>query len=1121
MKVCDVAHGRVTTLELRPSAAGGIPTRLPYNVEVALQEVAGDPSVCLGEDAWPVVGADIRGADALRGILSRNLPRLAWLVQQVPDKGTVEKLMLQVHEFPASYRWSEPMDIGVDDRLVEDLRKRKGALVSVAKAVQWLETVMMMPAVSEQQRVLLTGSPAIDGARVGFRILGDGFAADVSKGTDDRLRVVRVVNARRPVEGDDRDPVYLASGRIRFCDVTVAGEFRGIAKTELDQLVEGADSYLALWQKYNDREHAAVLHRARTFGWIAYTSRTELPDGSWRFVLKNTDMEYLADLAQKLDDLEEADLEVGTEVPIAIQGADAQVEAPSAPPVAGQSKGERKKPFRGEYVGRHRDPPTMDIRPPQDREFDDIPKKGFLFMSLAGDEKRLERRQNAWNLVRSCTNPMPQLGLLIEGKPVPERRGRKLKARTESVLSVLAHPNERQEMAIDRALNTPDIALIQGPPGTGKTRVLAALQSRLADPDEGVSPDGIAGNTLLSSFQHDAVENAADATRVMGLPAVKVGRKQGEEEIRDGVERWSIETAERVRTARAASGADPDIHLVLGKVRVLAVGFIGSPAHDQDPVSFLGEISSLAGAWLSPEVARDLAGLRQGLATADQGGSTQDDDRTFALKAVRSLRVTAAGFSDDGPETATKTLARLKRLDGFTLEMEAVALLETASEADPVGVSPKLLADLARLRDGLVDQLQAKDTPQARPRVHADVEDLVIRVIDDLAARAKNTVVGVEAAVDDWLSDLENDPKGIREAVQHYSMVLAATCQQSVSKAMSEAKSGEDTVFRTVVVDEAARANPLDLLIPMSRAERRIVLVGDHRQLPHLLEPDIERELETSIKDETREALRQSLFRRLFQELRAREKVDGVKRTVTLNVQYRMHPVLGAFVSAQFYAPHGEGFSSGRPAEDFAHDVFLGKDRSMAGRVAAWIDVPLARGAEEGRKSRRRRSEARVVACEAKAIVERHPELSVGVITFYAAQRDEILDLMAAPDLALTEYEEESGSWRVKDGYRLTQDKRERLRIGTVDAFQGKEFDVVLLSLTRSNAVEVKDEASRRRKYGFLLLENRLCVAMSRQHRLLVVVGDVGMASGPDAEASVPGLVAFRQLCEGPHGRRL
>jgi len=63
---------------------------------------------------------------------------------------------------------------------------------------------------------------------------------------------------------------------------------------------------------------------------------------------------------------------------------------------------------------------------------------------------------------------------------------------------------------------------------------------------------------------------------------------------------------------------------------------------------------------------------------------------------------------------------------------------------------------------------------------------------------------------------------------------------------------------------------------------------------------------------------------------------------------------------------------------------------------------------------------------------------------------------------------------------------KERIRVGTVDAFQGKEFDVVFLSMTRSNDLPITDNRSLRRKFGHLMLENRLCVAMSRQQRLLI-----------------------------------
>jgi superfamily I DNA and/or RNA helicase len=198
-----------------------------------------------------------------------------------------------------------------------------------------------------------------------------------------------------------------------------------------------------------------------------------------------------------------------------------------------------------------------------------------------------------------------------------------------------------------------------------------------------------------------------------------------------------------------------------------------------------------------------------------------------------------------------------------------------------------------------------------------------------------------------------------------------------------------------------------------------------------------------------------------------------------------MHPVLGSFVSDTFYAPYGEGFESPRRPEEFVHDL-----PGYAGRVAAWVDMPLSRGREHGGQSKRRAVEAEWIAKEVERLATARRDLSFGVISFYSAQADEVL--LAMEKRGMSERLDD-GSYRVKDAWRETrsEDGRliERLRVGTVDAFQGKEFDVVFLSMTRANDLPVSDERSLRRKFGHLMLENRLCVAMSRQQRLLVVVG--------------------------------
>jgi superfamily I DNA and/or RNA helicase len=227
-----------------------------------------------------------------------------------------------------------------------------------------------------------------------------------------------------------------------------------------------------------------------------------------------------------------------------------------------------------------------------------------------------------------------------------------------------------------------------------------------------------------------------------------------------------------------------------------------------------------------------------------------------------------------------------------------------------------------------------------------------------------------------------------------------------------------------------------------------------------------------------------------------------------------MHPLLGQFVSQTFYEHHGDPqIVTGKDPATLGHTL-----APYAPAVAGWVDIPLSQGGEEGRISKSRAGEAEWIASELQRLMTATDEYSFGVITFYADQERELWRALARKGLA---EEKEDGGYRPSARCQpfVNSDGKlvEPLRVGTVDAFQGKEFDVVFLSMTRSNAIP-EDEAHARRKYGHLMLENRLCVAMSRQKRLLVVVGDLGMVRAANAESSIRSLVAFRRFCEGPNG---
>ena len=487
-------------------------------------------------------------------------------------------------------------------------------------------------------------------------------------------------------------------------------------------------------------------------------------------------------------------------------------------------------------------------------------------------------------------------------------------------------------------------------------------------------------------------------------------------------------------------------------------------------------------------------------ARAARGG---DPDHERLVRCVRALRCDGRSFADDGPRNADRLARELAR--SGRRDEQAEQLLETASRWSGAGVPP-FLDDLRALRRRLLlDLLPPDRTEDTIPRVRTDVLELLSEVRDHLEQRQNTSRDAADEATWRFLSALEGEPEAVKRAVISYTSVFAATCQQSARQELATLKGSEG--YDTVVVDEAARAMPLDLFIPMARAKRRIVLVGDHRQLPHILDQELERELEEALSgaksagERTSEMLKESLFERLFKDLGDREKRDGIPRVVTLDEQYRMHPVLGQFVSDQFYKPYGEAFRSPRPASEFVH--------SLPGHSgpASWLSVPRKLGPERDGQSKSRPVEAEAIVAELKRLMDSREgrELTFGVISFYKQQVKAIEDaLVDAGIVARTD-----DATEIVEPYRelLLPNGRvvERLRFGTVDAFQGMEFDVVFLSMVRSNPRGI---------FGHVTSPNRLCVAMSRQKRLLIVAGDDGMLRAANAPKAISPLVEFHKLSE-------
>jgi superfamily I DNA and/or RNA helicase len=296
----------------------------------------------------------------------------------------------------------------------------------------------------------------------------------------------------------------------------------------------------------------------------------------------------------------------------------------------------------------------------------------------------------------------------------------------------------------------------------------------------------------------------------------------------------------------------------------------------------------------------------------------------------------------------------------------------------------------------------------------------------------------------------------------------------------------------------------------MSISKRRIILVGDHKQMPNIVNEDIVNEIENEIgstdpHEKIKEHFKITMFQMLINKARELEKKDGHKRVITLNKQFRMHPELGNIVSNYFYKEEG-GLSSPRPASHFAHRYYGLKDKYLY-----WIDVPWNKAEiyrNQGSTSRKNRLEAEKIAYHIEEALndESYNKETIGIITFYKDQVETIKEALRKRRI-INEHGEPTGNYIGLE-----------LLVGTVDAFQGKEFDVVYLSMTYTFDV-TNQYVCNKEAYSRLVMDNLLNVAISRQKKLLICVGDQKVFSYEKAKTHVPCLydLAVRCMEDGLH----
>jgi ATP-dependent RNA/DNA helicase IGHMBP2 len=243
--------------------------------------------------------------------------------------------------------------------------------------------------------------------------------------------------------------------------------------------------------------------------------------------------------------------------------------------------------------------------------------------------------------------------------------------------------------------------------------------------------------------------------------------------------------------------------------------------------------------------------------------------------------------------------------------------------------------------------------------------------------------------------------------------------------------------FDLVVIDEACQSTEPGCWIPILRGER-LVLAGDHKQLPPtILSPQA-----------AAEGYGISLFERVIE-------LHGTSISRRLEVQYRMHTEIMEFSSREFYDDSLVAHPS--VASHRLCDLPDVQSSPLTERVVEFIDTAGADYTEElepDGDSKFNPREAELVVQEVRALLAAGVAPGdIAVIAPYSAQGKLLRNLLVVPGL----------------------------EIDSVDGFQGREKEAVVISLVRSNP---------RGEIGFLSDVRRMNVALTRARRQLIVIGD-------------------------------
>jgi tRNA A-37 threonylcarbamoyl transferase component Bud32/signal recognition particle GTPase len=401
---------------------------------------------------------------------------------------------------------------------------------------------------------------------------------------------------------------------------------------------------------------------------------------------------------------------------------------------------------------------------------------------------------------------------------------------------------------------------------------------------------------------------------------------------------------------------------------------------------------------------------------------------------------------------------------------------ETTSD-DPTTKSSRIQDCVNRINNNIISRYS--DLTYPNPMSENFWEELSTRIAlqfgvnNPVGLRKLNKLLKISQ---EWIDVLSTGEANYDKFLVKTSQLVCGTLVGMGKKRLSI----EESEFDWVIVDEAGRAQASELMIPLQSA-KRILLVGDHRQLPPYYEKNHVKAVSNKLGISTNEVTKTD-FERAF----------VVNNGIALNTQYRMVKPIGDIISNCFYKDTPGGLSTGRGSSPSWYDLLP----TPWNVPVIWIDSGIGEfssGDEEVTKGKLvNRHEVKVALEMLKSLtspetisnlrssVTKEQPYPIGIITMYRAQKE------------LFEHELSKTEW--------ASPIRPLIKIDTVDSYQGQENKIIILSLVRDNI---------NKNQGFLGDQPRINVSLSRAQERLIVIGARRMWNKSNSDSALSLVLNF------------